>query len=61
MDTHRFVQADVHDFAWTTSPDVRRAPCAFEEPGLPQVDMRLLLQPEHADQADRHFAATRAR
>ena len=53
-------QADVHDFAWTTSPDFVERRERFEEPGLPPVDMRLLLQPEHADQAERHFTATRA-
>jgi hypothetical protein len=57
---HRFIQADVHDFAWTTSPDFLDRRERFEEPGLPAVQMRLLLQPEHAAQADRHFAATRA-
>ena len=29
---------------------------AFEHPALPPVEMRLLLQPEHAGQAERHFA-----
>jgi len=58
--THRYVQEDVHDFAWTTSPDFIERRERFEHPGLPPVDMRLLLQPEHAGQADRHFAATRA-
>jgi hypothetical protein len=57
---HHFVQADVHDFAWTTSPDFLDRHERFEEPGLPPVDMRLLLQPEHAGQEDRHFSATRA-
>jgi len=56
---HRFVQEDVHDFAWTTSPDYIERTARFEHPTLPPVDMRLLLQPEHASQADRHFAATR--
>ena len=32
----------------------------FEHPTLPPVDMRLLLQPEHEGQEERHFAATRA-
>jgi hypothetical protein len=60
--THRFVQDDVHDFAWTTSPDFLEAHETFAAAGLPRVDMRLLLQKEHgtSDQIARHFAATRA-
>lgn len=58
--THRFVQEDVHDFAWTTSPVFVERRQRFEHPGLPPVDMRLLLQPEHVSQAERHFDATRA-
>lgn len=58
--THRYYQEDVHDFAWTTSPEYLERRERFEATGLPPVDMRLLLQPEHANQADRHFAAARA-
>ncbi|MGE5360026.1 MAG: M1 family metallopeptidase, partial [Bacteroidales bacterium] len=58
--THRYYQEDVHDFAWTTSPDYLVRTERFEQRGLPSVEMRLLLQPEHASQASRHFAATRA-
>ena len=67
--THRYVQEDVHDFAWTTSPDYLERLARFEpsrvagppdSPGLRPVDIRLLLQPEHASQADRHFEAMRA-
>lgn len=58
--THRYREDDVHDFAWTTSPDYREYRERFEEPPLPPVDMRLLLLPEHEGQQDRHFAATRA-
>jgi hypothetical protein len=58
--THRYLQADVHNFAWTTSPDYQVRQARFEHPGLPPVDMRLLIQPEHLHQTDRHFAATRA-
>jgi hypothetical protein len=57
--THRYYQDDVHDFAWTTSPDYVERSARFEHPTLPPVDMRLLLQPEHVGQADRHFDATR--
>jgi Peptidase family M1 domain len=57
--THRYYQEDVHDFAWTTSPTYVERTARFEHPRLPAVDMRLLLQPEHASQADRHFDATR--
>jgi aminopeptidase N len=57
--THRYYQEDVHDFAWTTSPDYVERTARFEHPTLPPVEMRLLLQPEHASQADRHFGATR--
>src|SRR5262249_29400866 len=56
--THRYGQDDVHDFVWTTSPDYVERTARFEHPTLPPVDMRLLLQPEHAEQAERHFDAT---
>ena len=58
--THRHYQEDVHDFAWTTSPSFLEREDRFEHPTLPPVTMRLLLQPEHAGQAERHFEATRA-
>ena len=57
--THRYYQEDVHDFAWTTSPDYLERTARFDHSRLPPVEMRLLLQPEHASQAERHFEATR--
>jgi len=57
---HRYAQDDVHDFAWTTSPDYEEYTERFEHDRLPAVTMRLLLQPEHRGQQDRHFAATAA-
>jgi aminopeptidase N len=58
--THHYAADDVHDFAWTTSPNMIERRATFEHAGLQSVDMRLFLQPEHAGQADRHFAAARA-
>jgi hypothetical protein len=58
--THRYLQSDVHAFSWTASPDYIIEEARFSEPGLPSVDMRLLLQPEHLAQAERHFEATRS-
>ncbi len=57
---HRYRAEDVHGFAWTTSPDYVEFRDRFEEPGLPPVEIRLLMQPEHLRQAARHFDATRA-
>jgi hypothetical protein len=58
--THVYHQADVHAFSWTASPDYIVREARFDEPGLPPVDMRLLIQPEHEEQAERHFRATEA-
>ncbi len=56
--THRYRQDDVHDFAWTTSPDYVEFRQTFRHATLPAVEMRLLLQPEHKGQEQRHFDAT---
>ena len=56
--THQYRGEDIHDFAWTASPDFREARQTFTHATLPKVDMRLLLQPEHAGQEQRHFDAT---
>ena len=58
--THRYQQDDVHAFTWTTSPDYVEFLDRFEESDLPAVDIRLLMQPEHVEQRERHLHATKA-
>lgn len=58
--THRYQQEDIHDFAWTASPDFLDMTQRFEHPTLPAVDIRLLLLPEHRGLAERYFAITSA-
>ena len=58
--THTYRGEDIHDFTWTTSPHFVETKRTFTHPTLPSVEMRLLLQPEHRGQEDRHFVATAA-
>jgi hypothetical protein len=58
--THRYRGDDIHDFAWTASPEYREVSQTFEHPTLPRTEMRLLLLPEHAGLAARYFASTAA-
>ena len=57
---YRYTQADVHDFAWTASPDFIEKRKQFSMPGRAPVQMRLLIQPEHEHLAERHFAGAEA-
>ena len=57
--TFRYYQEDVHDFAWTTTPHFSVYTDRFEHPGLPEVDLRLLLMPDHANKKDRYFSSTK--
>ena len=45
---------DVHDFAWTASGDLLE----FEDEWR-HVKLKLMLQPEHAGQVERHFEAAK--
>ncbi|MBI4809899.1 MAG: M1 family metallopeptidase [Ignavibacteriales bacterium] len=52
--THYYHAEDVHDFAWTTSPEF------VEFTGRAQdVDIRVLMQPDHIDQGLRHLEAAK--
>lgn len=56
--TYRYVQEDVHDFAWTGSPRFLEKTRLFSSPPLPEVEMTLLLLPEHRHLEERYFVAT---
>jgi hypothetical protein len=58
-ETFHFVQEDVHDFVWTASRRFVERRGFFDDPGYPPVDIRLLVQPEHARLADRYIEATK--
>ncbi len=58
-ESFRFVQEDVHDFAWTASRRFLERTARFDEPGYPPVTIRLLLQPEHAHLGERYLEATK--
>ncbi len=58
-ESYRFVQEDVHDFAWTASRRFLERRARFEDAGYPPVEIRLLLQPEHAHLGDRYLEATK--
>jgi len=57
---YRFRQASVHDFAWTADPGYVVVRDKFHEAGLHDVDLILLLQPEHSGQGERYLRAVRA-
>ena len=60
MVTHRYVQADVHDFAWTA--DNRTAKVLegeTNEPGVPKVKIKVLSPPEYAHTAAAVMKATK--
>jgi len=58
--THRFVQASVHDFAWTASPRFLEYKQRFEFAPGKTTEIILLLQPEHQRLKDRYLKAVMA-
>lgn len=52
--THHYYAQDVHDFAWTTSPDF----VEFKDRAQ-DVEIRALLQKDHAGQGQRHLDAAK--
>lgn len=56
-ETHRFTQPRAGDFAWAASRDWLEQRARVERAGLPPVDVRVLVRPEHAGQLPRISAA----
>ena len=57
---YRFRQESVHDFAWTADPGYIVGLDHYREPGVADVQITLLLQPERRHLAARYFRAVRA-
>lgn len=59
MVTHRYVQGDVHDFAWTAYDRYAEPLTAvYEGPGSPRVEVKVLYPPEYAGNAKPVLQAT---
>ncbi len=58
-ETLRYVQEDVHDFAWTASRRFLEKTDRFADSGYPPVDIRLLVQPEHEHLTQRYLDSTK--
>ncbi len=57
--TYRYYQEDVHDFAWAASPRFLERKRRFRQASLPEVEITLLLLPEHRHLEERYFTAVR--
>ncbi|GKU77679.1 M1 family metallopeptidase [Paenibacillus sp. L3-i20] len=56
----QFYAEDVHDFAWSASPNFIYEEAAFSDKGVPGVRIKLYLDPLHAHLKDRYMHAAKS-
>ncbi|WP_068612687.1 M1 family metallopeptidase [Paenibacillus tuaregi] len=57
---YQYYADDVHDFAWSASPNFVYAEEPFSSPEVPGVRIKLYLDPAHKNLKDRYFYAAKA-
>jgi len=58
--TFQFYADDVHDFAWSASPQFQYVEESFSSVGIPGVRIKLYLDPLHKDLKDRYMHAAKS-